>query len=111
MFGLPTLQLSVKARTGLGQWAGAAIATFGLVLTILGTIRNRPAWVPASVALYITSAYGFTSSVEALVKTAAALGETAGLRVMAEAVRWGRRARASTASVRASSARRLPTTS
>ena len=62
MFGLPTLQLSVKARTGLGQWAGEAIATFGLILTILGTIRHRPAWVPASVALYITSAYWFTSS-------------------------------------------------
>jgi glycerol uptake facilitator-like aquaporin len=62
MFDLPTLQLSVKARTGLGQWAGEAIATFGLILTILGTVRHRPAWVPASVALYITAAYWFTSS-------------------------------------------------
>ena len=62
MFDLPTLQLSVKARTGLGQWTGEAIATFGLVLTILGTVRHRPAWVPASVALYITAAYWFTSS-------------------------------------------------
>jgi glycerol uptake facilitator-like aquaporin len=62
MFDLPTLQLSVKARTGLGQWAGEAIATFGLVLTILGTIRHRPHWVPASVALYIAAAYWFTSS-------------------------------------------------
>jgi glycerol uptake facilitator-like aquaporin len=62
MFGLPALQLSVKARTGLGQWLGEGIATFGLVLTILGTVRHRPAWVPASVALYITAAYWFTSS-------------------------------------------------
>lgn len=62
MFDLPTLQLSVKARTGLGQWAGEAIATFGLILTILGTVRHRPHWVPASVALYITAAYWFTSS-------------------------------------------------
>ena len=62
MFDLPTLQLSVKARTGLGQWLGEAIATFGLILTILGTVRHRPAWVPASVALYITAAYWFTSS-------------------------------------------------
>jgi glycerol uptake facilitator-like aquaporin len=62
MFDLPTLQLSVKARTGLGQWTGEAIATFGLILTILGTSRFRPAWVPASVALYITAAYWFTSS-------------------------------------------------
>lgn len=62
MFDLPTLQLSVKARTGLGQWTGEAIATFGLILTIIGTARHRPRMVPASVALYITAAYWFTSS-------------------------------------------------
>jgi len=62
MFDLPTLQLSVKARTGLGQWAGEAVATFGLVLTIIGTARHRPSAVPASVALYIIAAYWFTSS-------------------------------------------------
>lgn len=62
MFDLPTLQLSVRARTGLGQWVGEAIATFGLIVTILGTVKHRPAWVPASVALYITAAYWFTSS-------------------------------------------------
>lgn len=62
MFELPTLQLSVKARTGLGQWTGEAIATFGLILTILGSVRHRPAWTPATVALYITAAYWFTSS-------------------------------------------------
>jgi glycerol uptake facilitator-like aquaporin len=59
---LPTLQLSVKARTGLGQWAGEYIATFGLILTILGTVRFRERWVPATVALYISAAYWFTSS-------------------------------------------------
>lgn len=62
MFGLPTLQLSVKARHGLGQWAGEFVATFGLILTIMGTVRHRPHWVPATVALYITAAYWFTSS-------------------------------------------------
>jgi glycerol uptake facilitator-like aquaporin len=62
MFELPTLQVSLRARTGLGQWAGEAIATFGLILTIWGTLRWRPAAVPASVALYITAAYWFTSS-------------------------------------------------
>jgi glycerol uptake facilitator-like aquaporin len=62
MFDLPMLQLSVKARTGLGQWTGEAIATFGLILTIIGTVRHRPALVPASVALYIVAAYWFTSS-------------------------------------------------
>ena len=62
MFDLPLLQISDKARSGVGQWTGEAIATFGLVLTIIGTVRHRPSWVPASVALYITSAYWFTSS-------------------------------------------------
>lgn len=62
MFDLPLLQMSAKARTGLGQWVGEAIATFGLILTILGTVRHRPNWVPATVALYITAAYWFTSS-------------------------------------------------
>ena len=62
MFDLPVLQLSTKARTGFGQWTGEFVATFGLVLTILGTVRYRQAWVPATVALYITAAYWFTSS-------------------------------------------------
>lgn len=62
MFDLPALQVSVKARTGLGQGIGEAIATFGLILTIIGSMRHRPGWVPATVALYITAAYWFTSS-------------------------------------------------
>jgi len=62
MFDLPTLQISVKARHGLGQWAGEAIATFGLILTIIGTVRHHPQWVSATVGLYITAAYWFTSS-------------------------------------------------
>lgn len=62
MFDLPTLQYSVKARTGAGQWLGEAIATFGLILTILGTVRHRREWVPLSVGLYISAAYWFTSS-------------------------------------------------
>ena len=62
MFELPTLQVSLKARTGIGQGMGEAIATFGLILTIIGTVRHRKGWVPASVALYITAAYWFTSS-------------------------------------------------
>ena len=62
MFDLPVIQFSAKARSGAGQWLGEFIATFGLILTILGTLRHRPAAVPASVALYITAAYWFTSS-------------------------------------------------
>jgi len=62
MFDLPALQLSVKARSGLGQATGEFIATFGLILTILGTVRHRRDWVAPAVALYIAAAYWFTSS-------------------------------------------------
>ncbi|PZU08504.1 MIP/aquaporin family protein [Sphingomonas sp.] len=62
MFDLPILQLSTKLRYGPGQWAGEAVATFGLIPTIIGTMRMRPDSIPASVALYIVAAYWFTSS-------------------------------------------------
>jgi glycerol uptake facilitator-like aquaporin len=62
MFDQPLLQLSTRVRHGPGQWLSEAIATFGLLITILGTIRHRAASVPASVALYIVAAYWFTSS-------------------------------------------------
>jgi glycerol uptake facilitator-like aquaporin len=62
MFDLPVLQLSEKVRSGHGQLAGEAVATFGLILAILGTAKTRPSLIPASVALYITAAYWFTSS-------------------------------------------------
>ena len=62
MFDLPILQYSEKARTGIGQWTGELVATFGLIFTILGTVKHRPNSVAASVALYITAASWFTSS-------------------------------------------------
>lgn len=62
MFDLPILQFSTKARAGIGQWSGEFIATFGLVLTILLLLKHRASAIPAAVALYITSAYWFTSS-------------------------------------------------
>lgn len=62
MFDLPILQISAKARSGLGQWTGEFVATFGLVLAILCTKKFRPEAIPASVALYIVAAYWFTSS-------------------------------------------------
>jgi glycerol uptake facilitator-like aquaporin len=62
MFDVPILQISTHARTGIGQWTGEAIATFGLIFTIIGTAHHRPQSIPASVALYITAAYWFTSS-------------------------------------------------
>jgi glycerol uptake facilitator-like aquaporin len=62
MFDLPLLQVSLKARTGGGQWIAEAVATFGLLLTILGTLRSRPDSVAITVGLYITAAYWFTAS-------------------------------------------------
>jgi glycerol uptake facilitator-like aquaporin len=62
MFDLPLLQWGATARTGVGQWLGELIATFGLVLLILIGARRRAATVPAVVALYIAAAYWFTSS-------------------------------------------------
>ena len=62
MFDLPIFQFSTKARAGVGQWTGEFVATFGLVLTILVLLRYRASAIPAAVALYITSAYWFTSS-------------------------------------------------
>jgi glycerol uptake facilitator-like aquaporin len=62
MFELPVLQISLTARTGFGQWLAEAIATFGLLLTILGCSARTPTAVPYAVGLYITSAYWFTAS-------------------------------------------------
>jgi glycerol uptake facilitator-like aquaporin len=62
MFELPLWQLSATARTGPGQWFAEALATFGLLLTILGCGTRTPAAVPYAVGLYITSAYWFTAS-------------------------------------------------
>jgi glycerol uptake facilitator-like aquaporin len=62
MFELPLWQVSVTPRTGPGQWLAEAIATFGLVVTILGCSARTPAAVPYAVGLYITSAYWFTAS-------------------------------------------------
>lgn len=62
MFELPLLQASTTIRTGAGQWIAEGVATFGLMLTILGTARARPDFVPVAVGLYITAAYWFTAS-------------------------------------------------
>jgi glycerol uptake facilitator-like aquaporin len=62
MFGLDPIQLATKARTGLPQWFAEFVATFGLLITILGCVRFRPDAVAFAVGLYITSAYWFTAS-------------------------------------------------
>ena len=62
MFDEPLVQISTHLRTGPAQWLSEGIATFALLLTILGTLRNRPESVPISVALVIVAAYWFTAS-------------------------------------------------
>jgi len=62
MFELPFWQISSNVRTGPGQWFAEAVATFGLLLTILGCNVRTPAAVPYAVGLYITAAYWFTAS-------------------------------------------------
>ena len=62
MFELPIWQLSGTVRAGSGQWLAEAVATFGLLLTILGCGARTPSAAPYAVGLYITSAYWFTAS-------------------------------------------------
>lgn len=62
MFDLDVVQVSTKARTGFGQWLAEGVATFGLVATILATLKARPTAVAAMVGLYISAGYWFTAS-------------------------------------------------
>jgi glycerol uptake facilitator-like aquaporin len=62
MFELPVMQFSLTHRAGGGQWFAEAVATFGLLLTILGCAARTPSAIPYAVGLYITSAYWFTAS-------------------------------------------------
>ena len=62
MFAEPILQISTKVRDGPAQAFSEFVATFGLLATILGTLRFRAEFTPAAVGLYITAAYWFTAS-------------------------------------------------
>ncbi len=62
MFDEALLQVSTKVRAGSSQWFSEWVATFGLVATILLTLRANRAAVPMAVGLYITAAYWFTAS-------------------------------------------------
>lgn len=62
MFDQSVLQVSLKERSGLGQVVSEFVATFGLIVTILGVARHRADTVPWAVGLYITAAYWFTAS-------------------------------------------------
>ena len=62
MFGQPVFMVSTHVRAGGAQLFSEVIATFGLVLVILGCARHRSEMVPFAVAAYITAAYWFTAS-------------------------------------------------
>ncbi|MEO7027227.1 MAG: MIP/aquaporin family protein [Caulobacteraceae bacterium] len=62
MFALPVIEISTKLRDGPAQAFSEFVATFGLIATILGSLRFRPEATPLMVGLYITAAYWFTAS-------------------------------------------------
>ena len=62
MFDLAPLGISAKVRTGPAQWFAEAVATFGLVFTILAGLRFQRASIAWLVGLYIAAAYWFTAS-------------------------------------------------
>jgi glycerol uptake facilitator-like aquaporin len=62
MFALPIFELSTTGRAETSLWLAEVVATFGLILTILGALRWKPNAIPAAVGLYIVSAYWFTAS-------------------------------------------------
>jgi len=62
MFDLPIWQVSQTIRSGPGHWLSEGVATFGLILTILGCLRHAKDALPYAVGLYITAAYWFTAS-------------------------------------------------
>jgi glycerol uptake facilitator-like aquaporin len=62
MFGLAPLEIGVTARASPSLWLSEAVATFTLVMAILGALRARPDAVPVVVGLTITATYWFTAS-------------------------------------------------
>ncbi len=62
MFEMALMTPSVNIRTGYGQFIAEIVATFGLLMTILGGLKYRAEAVPTLVGLYITAGYWFTAS-------------------------------------------------
>ncbi len=60
MFEVPLVQFSTHVRTGSAQWLAEVVATFGLLLVILGHRRTDDA--PWMVAAWIGAAYWLTAS-------------------------------------------------
>ena len=63
MFSLPLIELSTTTRSSGALWGSEVVATFGLVLVIVGLARSgRSSMAPFAVGAYIGGAYFFTSS-------------------------------------------------
>lgn len=62
MFGEAAFSESLRVRSGWSQWWSELVATFGLIMVILGCLQSRAAAIPYMVGLYITAAYWFTAS-------------------------------------------------
>jgi glycerol uptake facilitator-like aquaporin len=62
MFDLAPLAIGTTVRSGPSQWLAEAVATFTLILAILGGLRYAPSAIPWLVGLTITAAYWFTAS-------------------------------------------------
>jgi glycerol uptake facilitator-like aquaporin len=62
MFDLAPLAIGTTVRSGPSQWLAEAVATFTLVLAILGGLRYAPSSIPWLVGLTVTAAYWFTAS-------------------------------------------------
>jgi glycerol uptake facilitator-like aquaporin len=62
MFGEPVFFASEHVRAGVPQLVSELVATFGLLATIWGTVRTRPAAVPLAVGAYVAAGYWFTAS-------------------------------------------------
>jgi glycerol uptake facilitator-like aquaporin len=62
MFDLAPLAFGTTTRSGPSQWLAEAVATFTLILAILGGVRYAPSAIPWLVGLTITAAYWFTAS-------------------------------------------------
>ena len=62
MFNLDPISISSTIRSGSNIYLSEFIATFGLIITILGSRYFSKAIVAPSVGLYITAGYWFTSS-------------------------------------------------
>ena len=63
IFEFDAIYWSTKERSDPSLWLSEIIATFGLMMVIIGVVRTRKDhWVAVSVAAYIAGAYFFTSS-------------------------------------------------